>query len=44
MTAIQQLLRRMGEGRPFIQAFQDTFQIDVAALQQDLRDLLVRGN
>ena len=44
MTAIQQLLRRTGEGRAFTQALQDTFQMDVAALQQDLRDLLVGGN
>ena len=43
MTGIQQLLRWMGEGRPFAQAFQETFQMDVAALQQNLRDLLVRG-
>ena len=44
MSGIQQLLRRMGEGRPFAQAFQETFRMDVATLQQNLRDLLVRGN
>lgn len=44
MSGIQQLLRWMGEGRPFAQAFQETFRMDVATLQQNLRDLLVRGN
>jgi len=43
MTGIQQLLRRMGEGQPFTQVFQETFQMDVATWQQNLRDLLVRG-
>ena len=43
MTGIRQMLRWMGEGRPFPQAFQETFQMDVDALQQNLRDLLVRG-
>jgi hypothetical protein len=42
-SAIQQMLRRMGEGRPFGQAFQETFQMDVATFQKNLRDLLVRG-
>lgn len=43
MSGIRELLRRMGDGRPFDQAFQETFRMDVAALQQNLRDLLVRG-
>jgi Flp pilus assembly protein TadD len=43
-SGIQQLLRRMGEGKPFDQAFQETFQMDVATLQRNLRDYLVRGN
>lgn len=43
MTGIQQMLRRMGDGRPFPQAFQETFRMDVATLQQALRDVLVRG-
>jgi hypothetical protein len=43
MTGIRQLLRWMGEGRPLPQSFQETFQMDVDALQQNLRDLLVRG-
>ena len=43
MTGVQQLLRRMGEGRVFAQAFQETYQMDVATLQQNVRDLLVRG-
>lgn len=43
MPAIQQMLRRMGEGQPFAEAFQGTFRMDVAALEQRLRDVLVRG-
>ncbi len=43
MSGIQQLLQRMGEGQPFTPAFQETFQMDVATLQQNLRELLVRG-
>jgi hypothetical protein len=43
MTGIQQFLRRMGEGQPFAQAFQETFRMDVATLQQNLWDLLGRG-
>lgn len=43
MPAIQQMLRRMGEGRSFAQAFQEAFRMDVAALERSLRDVLVRG-
>jgi len=43
IAAIQQLLRRMGEGRPFPQAFQETFGMDVGTFQRTLRDVLVRG-
>lgn len=43
MTGVQQMLRRMGEGWPFAQAFQETFRMDVATLEQSLRDILVRG-
>jgi tetratricopeptide (TPR) repeat protein len=43
MSGIQRLLRRMGEGRPFLQAFHETFQMDVDTLQRDLHDHLARG-
>jgi tetratricopeptide (TPR) repeat protein len=43
ISTIRQLLRRMGEGLPFAQAFQETLRLDVATLQQIVRDLLVRG-
>ncbi|HWT82594.1 MAG TPA: tetratricopeptide repeat protein, partial [Candidatus Methylomirabilis sp.] len=44
MTRIHQLLRRMGEGRSFSVAFNETFQMDVDTLQQNLRDLLARSH
>ncbi|HSB70418.1 MAG TPA: tetratricopeptide repeat protein [Candidatus Methylomirabilis sp.] len=43
LIGIQQMLRRMGEGLGFGPAFQEAFRMDVATLQQNLRDLLVRG-
>jgi tetratricopeptide (TPR) repeat protein len=43
MSAIQQMLRRMGEGRPFAEAFRETFRMEVAALEQSLREVLLRG-
>jgi hypothetical protein len=43
MARVQQLLRRMGEGVPFADAFQDAFRIDPATFQQGIRDVLVRG-
>jgi len=44
ITALQLLLRRLGEGIPFSQAFQEAFRMDLATFQQDVRDLLIRGN
>ena len=43
LSAIRQVLRRMGEGLPFAQAFQETLRLDVPTLQETVRDLLVRG-
>lgn len=43
MARIRQMLQRMGEGLPFAQAFQETFQRDFATFQREFRDLLVRG-
>ncbi len=43
MTSIQQLLRQLGEGLPFSQAFQEMFRMDLATFQQNLRGALVRG-
>jgi len=43
ITAIQQLLRRLGEGRTFAQAFQETFRMDLATFQRTVRDVLARG-
>lgn len=43
MARIRQMLQRMSEGLPFAQAFQETFQRDLATFQLEFRDLLVRG-
>jgi tetratricopeptide (TPR) repeat protein len=43
MVGMRQLLQRLGEGVPFIDAFQQTFRKDLATLEQDLREQLVRG-
>ncbi len=44
MASIRHLLQRLGDGRPFAEAFQETFQRDLGTFQQEYRDLLVRGN
>jgi tetratricopeptide (TPR) repeat protein len=38
--AMQQLLRCLAEGRPFAEAFEETFQSDLATFQQELTALL----
>jgi hypothetical protein len=43
MARIRHMLQRMGEGLPFAQAFQETFQRDLGTFQREFRDLLVRG-
>ena len=43
MARIRHMLQRMGEGLSFAQAFQETFQRDLATFQREFRDLLVRG-
>jgi Flp pilus assembly protein TadD len=43
MANLRRLLQRLGEGRSFAQAFQETYQRDLATFQQEIRDLLVRG-
>ncbi|MGE5849378.1 MAG: tetratricopeptide repeat protein [Candidatus Methylomirabilota bacterium] len=43
MAQIRHMLQRMGEGLPFTQAFQETFQRDLGTFQREFRDLLVRG-
>jgi hypothetical protein len=37
---MQQLLRCLAEGRPFAEAFEETFQSDLATFQQELTALL----
>lgn len=44
VATLQSLLRQLGEGDPFPQAFRETFRMDLAAFQQSLRDLLARGD
>ncbi len=43
MAQMRHVLQRMGEGLPFVQAFQETFQRDLGTFQREFRDLLVRG-
>ncbi len=44
MARMRHLLQRLGDGRAFAEAFQETFQRDLGTFQQEYRDLLVRGN
>jgi hypothetical protein len=43
MDRIRHMLQRVGEGLPFAQAFQESFQRDLATFQREFRELLVRG-
>ncbi len=43
MSRMRHMLQRMGEGLPFPQAFQETYQRDFATFEREFRDLLVRG-
>jgi tetratricopeptide (TPR) repeat protein len=43
MATMRLLLRRLGEGKPFAQAFQETFQTDLASFEQTVRDVATRG-
>lgn len=44
MGRVRQLLQRLGEGSPFAAAFKEAFGTDLATFQQNVRDLLVRGD
>jgi tetratricopeptide (TPR) repeat protein len=44
MASIQQLLRQLGDGLPFAQAFRETFRTDLATFQRSVQDLLMRGD
>ena len=43
MATIRLLLQRLGEGKPFPQAFQETFRTDLATFEQTVRDVVTRG-
>jgi hypothetical protein len=43
MATIQLLLQRLGEGAPFADAFQRTFQTDLATLERAVGDFVSRG-
>ena len=43
MSAIRTLLTRLGAGRPFHEAFQETFQTDLASFERTVRDIVTRG-
>ncbi|HEY6106512.1 MAG TPA: hypothetical protein VIV59_11045, partial [Anaeromyxobacteraceae bacterium] len=44
MSAVQALLRRLGEGQRFPEAFQESFQTDLGTFQRELRESLIRGS
>jgi tetratricopeptide (TPR) repeat protein len=43
MATMRLLLQRLGDGRPFPQAFQETFRTDLAVFEQTVRDVVTRG-
>jgi hypothetical protein len=43
MATMRLLLQRLGDGTPFPQAFQETFRMDLAALERTLQDVVTRG-
>jgi hypothetical protein len=43
MSAVRALLQRLGEGRSFQEAFQDTFRTGPASFEQTVRDFVTRG-
>ena len=43
MATMRLLLQRLGEGKAFAQAFQETFQTDPMSFEQTLREVVTRG-
>ena len=43
MSSIRTLLQRLGEGRSFQAAFQETFRMEPASFEQTIRDFVARG-
>ncbi len=43
MATVRLLLQRLGEGKAFPQAFQETFQTDLATFEQTVGDVVTRG-
>ncbi|HXI01909.1 MAG TPA: hypothetical protein VNI57_01925, partial [Candidatus Saccharimonadales bacterium] len=43
MATIRLLLQRLGEGRPFASAFEETFRTDLAAFERTVGDVVTRG-
>ena len=43
MATMRLLLQRLGEGKAFPQAFQETFQTDLASFERTVRDIVTRG-
>jgi tetratricopeptide (TPR) repeat protein len=43
MATMRLLLQRLGEGKEFPQAFQETFGTDLATFEQTVRDVVTRG-
>ena len=43
MATMRLLLQRLGDGKPFPQAFQETFRMDLGAFEHTVRDVVTRG-
>ena len=43
MATMRLLLQRLGEGKEFAQAFQETFRTDLATFERTVRDVVTRG-
>jgi tetratricopeptide (TPR) repeat protein len=43
MSTMRLLLQRLGEGKAFAEAFQETFRTDLAGFEQTVRDVVTRG-
>jgi len=43
MSTMRLLLQRLGEGKPFAEAFQETYRTDLAGFERTVRDVVTRG-
>jgi tetratricopeptide (TPR) repeat protein len=43
MSTMRLLLQRLGDGKPFAEAFQETYRTDLASFERTVRDVVTRG-